>query len=736
MKLFIAKLNRTTSNRSLHDAFSPFGEVKSARVITYRGSSRSRGFGFVTFAREQDAVRAIEEMDGAVLDGREIRVQVAENKSDSGRKDGPSTAGKEEGQPPQKEGTTVAETSLEERSPSPIRERVPEQPPQPRENIRNFAIIAHIDHGKSTLADRLLDLTGALAEREKREQFLDNMDLERERGITIKAQTVRLDYTAGDGKPYVLNLIDTPGHVDFSYEVSRSLAACEGALLVVDAAQGVEAQTLANVYLAMDHELELIPVINKIDLPAANVAECAAEIEEVVGLSAQDCLPISAKLGTGVDAILEAIVERIKPPSGRASSPARALVIDCWFDAYRGVIALVRVFDGVLRTGQPIRLMATAVESEISEIAVNAPFPRVVEQLGYGEVGVIVSMLKNLEDVRIGDTITDALDPATHVTPLAGFKEVKPMVFAGLFPTDPNDYDSLRSALAKLKLSDGSLSFEAETSVALGYGFRCGFLGLLHMEIIQERLEREYALALITTAPTVAYRVRTRPSKGAEEGEILEIETPAKLPPMEQLEAIEEPFIKATIHVPSDYVGAVLALCEERRGQQSDMRFVGGRRVILEYELPLAEVLFDFFDKLKSCSRGYASLDYELIGYRTSDLVKLDILVDGESLDALSLITHRDWAYRYGKALVHKLKELIPRQQFEIPVQAAVGNRIIARESVRPFRKNVTAKLYGGDVTRKRKLLEKQKVGKKRMKQVGNVEIPQSAFHAVLKLGG
>jgi len=602
-------------------------------------------------------------------------------------------------------------------------------------DIRNFAIIAHIDHGKSTLADRLLEMTGTLTDREKQDQFLDNMDLERERGITIKAQSVRLNYTARDGKTYRLNLIDTPGHVDFNYEVSRSLAACEGALLVVDAAQGVEAQTLANVYLAIDNDLEIVPVLNKIDLPAADIDRVKAEIEDVIGLDTSDALAISAKTGEGVDEVLEAIVERIPPPAGSPDAPLRALIIDSWFDPYRGVIALSRVVDGAVHVGDEIEMMATGSVSEVTELGINAPFPRPAEKLEVGEVGFVISMVKEIEKVRTGDTITTAKNGATE--PLEGFKDVKPMVYAGLYPTESKDYDTLRTALSKLKLNDAALSYEPETSEALGFGFRCGFLGLLHMEIVQERLEREFDLGIITTAPTTVYRVALDEGYHAtledDAPRMIEIQTPSKLPRIDRIAWIEEPFIRATIHVPSDYVGPVLALCEDRRGTQLDLRYSSSNRVLIEYELPLAEVLFDFYDKLKSCSRGYASLDYEFEGYKESDLVKLDILVNEEPLDALSIIVHRDSAYERGRELIRKLKKLIPRQMFQIPLQAATGKRVIARENIRALRKNVTAKCYGGDVSRKRKLLEKQKEGKKRMKMVGTVEIPQEAFLAVLQ---
>jgi len=594
-----------------------------------------------------------------------------------------------------------------------------------REYIRNFCIIAHVDHGKSTLADRLLELTGTLQERERREQFLDRMDLERERGITIKAQTVRMRYRAEDGTEYLLNLIDTPGHVDFSYEVSRALQACEGALLVVDASQGVEAQTLANAYLAVEAGLEIIPVINKIDLPAADADAAAQEIEDVVGLEAESVVPISAKTGFGVPALLERIVRQVPPPGGDPQAPTRALLFDAWFDPYVGVAMLVRVVDGELRRRQRIQLMAMRDEHEVQKLHVIDPHPRSVERLGAGEVGVVIGGVKTLDEVRIGDTITDAGSPAA--APLPGFREVKPMVFSGLYPVDPDDYEGLKNALEKLRLNDASFGYEPETSAALGFGFRCGFLGFLHGEIIRERLEREYQLHLITTAPTVRYRVVER------EGGVQEIESPAALPDPGRIERIEEPYIRSTIHVPQEYVGGVLALCQEKRGIQKDMR-VHATRVQVVYEMPLAEVVVDFYDRLKSASRGYGSFDYDLIGYRTSDLVKLDLLVNGQPVDALSLIVHRDKAQARGAELARRLKEFIPRQMFEVAIQAAIGSRIIARTTVRAIRKNVTAKCYGGDITRKRKLLEKQREGKRRMKRVGSVEIPQEAFLAALRL--
>jgi GTP-binding protein LepA len=594
------------------------------------------------------------------------------------------------------------------------------------ERIRNFCIIAHIDHGKSTLADRLLDATGALSERERREQFLDKMDLERERGITIKAQTARLRYQARDGREYVLDLIDTPGHVDFSYEVSRALQACEGALLVVDASQGIEAQTLANAYLALDAGLEIIPLVNKIDLPIADPDQVAQEIEDVIGLDAADVLPVSAKEGKGIEEVLEAIVERIPPPQGDRGAPTRALIFDSWFDPYVGAVILVRVFDGTLRSRDRIRLMAAGIEREVQSLFVIDPHPREVERLSAGEVGMVVAGIKTLAEVRIGDTLTRAKQCAEE--PLPGFQEVKPMVFSGLYPVDADDYENLKTALEKLQLNDASLVYEPETSVALGFGFRCGFLGFLHAEIIQERLEREYGLNLITTAATVRYRVVLR------NGEQVEIDSPAALPPAADIERIEEPVILATIHVPPEYVGAVLALCQERRGRQRDMTHHGSR-VQLRYELPLAEVVFDFHDRIKGVSRGYGSFDYDWLGYQPSGLVKLDVLVNGDPVDALSLIVHKEKAYQRGTDLVRRLKDFIPRQMFEVAIQAAVGSRIIARTSVRALRKNVTAKCYGGDITRKRKLLEKQKEGKRRMKKVGSVEIPQEAFLAALKLG-
>ncbi len=591
--------------------------------------------------------------------------------------------------------------------------------------IRNFCIIAHIDHGKSTLADRLLELTGALSAREMMEQVLDSMDLERERGITIKAHTVTLTYCAKDGKTYTLNLIDTPGHVDFSYEVSRSLAACEGALLVVDAAQGVEAQTLANAYLAAEQGLELIPVLNKVDLPQAEPERVREQIEQVIGIEARDALLISAKTGLGVPAVLEAIVARIPPPSGDPDAPLRALIFDAAYDPYRGVRCLVRVVDGALQVGQKIRLASSGLEAEVEGLGVLTPRPLPKHALSTGEVGYVFAGLKELRQVRVGDTVLDAQNPAPA---LPGFREIKPMVFAGLYPVDSGDYPLLRDALEKLSLNDAAFTFTPDNSHALGFGFRCGFLGLLHMEIVQERLEREFGVELITTAPNVAYRVLTTA------GEVVEVENPAQLPSPGNIEVIEEPVILATIFTPETYVGAILKLCEERRGEQVKLEFLGGGRVLVEYRLPLAEVVLDFYDKLKSCSRGYASFDYQLAGYRQGDLVKLDILVNGEPVDALATIVHRSQAYYKGRALAEKLREMIPRQLFEVVIQAAIGSRVIAREVVKPLRKNVLAKCYGGDITRKRKLLERQKEGKKRMKRLGRVDIPQEAFLAVLKV--
>ncbi|HTJ83061.1 MAG TPA: translation elongation factor 4 [Polyangiaceae bacterium] len=592
--------------------------------------------------------------------------------------------------------------------------------------IRNFSIIAHIDHGKSTLADRILDATGALTAREKQEQFLDKMDIERERGITIKAQTVRLRYKAKDGQTYTMHLIDTPGHVDFNYEVSRSLQACEGALLVVDATQGVEAQTLANVFLAIDNNLEIVPVLNKIDLPSADIDRTSKEIEDVIGLDCSGAIPASAKTGIGIPEILEAVVARVPPPKGDIDAAPRALIFDSWYDSYRGAVCMVRVVDGTLRKGQKVRFLATGRDYEITEMGVFTPHATPISEIGPGEVGFIAGNIKTVHDTKIGDTVTDAVHPAT--VPLPGFKDVKPMVFAGIFPTDSAQYEDLRDALSKLRMNDASFVYEPDTSEALGFGFRCGFLGLLHMEIIQERLEREYNLDLITTAPSVVYNVYLK------DGSEKTVENPAKLPPVGSIDRIEEPIYRLTIHVPSEYVGAVLALCQERRGEQKGITYASADRVIIAYDMPLAEVLFDFHDKLKSASRGYASMDYELVGYRPDDLVRVDMLVNGDPLDALSLIVHREKAYNRGRDLAEKLKELVPRQQYEVAIQAAIGSKVIARTTVKAMRKDVTAKCYGGDISRKRKLLEKQKEGKKRMKMVGSVEIPQEAFLAILKV--
>jgi len=591
-------------------------------------------------------------------------------------------------------------------------------------NIRNFSIIAHIDHGKSTLADRILEITGALSQREMTKQVLDSMDLEQERGITIKAHAVRLNYKASDGKDYILNLIDTPGHVDFSYEVSRSLASCEGALLIVDASQGVEAQTLANTYLAMDHNLEIIPVINKIDLPSAEPERVKAQIEEAVGIDCSDVILTSAKEGTGVHEVLEAIVKKVPPPSGSKDRPLKALIFDSWFDNYQGVIVLVRLFDGEVKKGSKILLMAVQKTYEVLEVGVFTPHKRTVDSLRAGEVGYIIASIRNVAETKVGDTITDLENQATE--PCPGYKDIKPMVFSGLYPTETNQYAELKDALEKLRLNDSSFSFEPETSSALGFGFRCGFLGLLHMEIIKERLEREFQLELVNTAPTVIYKVIKSPD------EIVYIDSPAKLP--QKYENIEEPFVKVVIFVPQKYVGPMLELCQERRGVQKDFHYIGKDRIIVTYEMPLNEILWDFYDKLKSLSSGYASMDYEFIGYRESQLIKLDLLLNGEPVDALSMIVHREKAHSKGRQVAEKLREVIPRQMFEVVIQAAIGSKIIARETIKAMRKNVLAKCYGGDITRKRKLLEKQKEGKKRMKQVGRVEVPQEAFLAVLKV--
>ncbi|MDB9405361.1 translation elongation factor 4 [Microcystis sp. CS-574] len=596
----------------------------------------------------------------------------------------------------------------------------------PVSRIRNFSIIAHIDHGKSTLADRLLQITGTVAQREMKEQFLDNMDLERERGITIKLQAARMDYTAKDGQKYVLNLIDTPGHVDFSYEVSRSLAACEGALLVVDASQGVEAQTLANVYLALENNLEIIPVLNKIDLPSAEPERVAAEIEEVVGLDCSEAIRASAKAGIGINDILESIVQLVPPPQDTLEEPFRALIFDSYYDAYRGVVVYFRVMDGRVKKGDKIRFMASGKEFVIDELGILSPQQVQVNELHAGEVGYLAAAIKTVADARVGDTITLTAKPAKE--PLPGYTEAKPMVFCGLFPTDADQYADLKDALEKLKLNDAALSYEPETSSAMGFGFRCGFLGLLHMEIVQERLEREYNLDLITTAPSVVYQVTTT------DGEIVEVDNPSLLPSPQKREKIEEPYIQVEMITPETYVGALMELCQSRRGVFKDMRYFTKTRTALIYELPLAEVVTDFFDQLKSRSRGYASMEYQLIGYRENELVKLDIMVNGDPVDALAMIVHRDKAYYVGRALTEKLKELIPRHQFKVPIQAAIGSKIIASEHIPALRKDVLAKCYGGDISRKKKLLDKQAKGKKRMKAIGTVDVPQEAFMAVLKL--
>ncbi len=593
-------------------------------------------------------------------------------------------------------------------------------------NIRNFSIIAHIDHGKSTLADRLLQQTGAVADREMKAQYLDSMDLERERGITIKAQTVRINYKADDGQIYRLNLIDTPGHVDFSYEVSRSLAACEGAILVVDAAQGVEAQTLANVYLALDHGLEIIPVLNKIDLPAADPEGVRKQIEDTIGIDASEAIMASAKEGIGIREILEAVVKKVPPPKGESDGALRALIFDSWFDSYQGVVVLVRIVDGSVKKGDRVAFMAVHSDYEVLKLGLFSPRPVEVDALSTGEVGFLICGIKDIHEIQVGDTLTHAKKGAT--TPLPGFRKSVPMVFAGIFPVIASDYEHLKEALEKLYLNDSSLSFEVENSAALGFGFRCGFLGLLHMEIVQERLEREFDLNLIVTAPTVKYKVHLT------SGEVVDLDNPAGLPDLSQIDHLEEPYVRVTIHTPSESIGAIFKLCEDKRGTQIKMDYVTESKVIIVYKLPMSEIVIDFYDRLKSISRGYASMEYELIGFETSDLVKLDILINNDAVDALSLIVHRSKSYNRGRQLTQKMKEVIPRQQFQIAIQAAIGAKIIARETLGALRKDVTAKCYGGDITRKRKLLEKQKEGKKRMKQIGSVEVPQEAFMAVLKV--
>ncbi|MGE6422661.1 translation elongation factor 4 [Bacillus altitudinis] len=592
--------------------------------------------------------------------------------------------------------------------------------------IRNFSIIAHIDHGKSTLADRILEKTAAITQREMKEQLLDSMDLERERGITIKLNSVQLKYQAKDGEEYIMHLIDTPGHVDFTYEVSRSLAACEGAILVVDAAQGIEAQTLANVYLALDNNLEILPIINKIDLPSAEPERVRQEIEDVIGLDASEAVLTSAKAGIGIEDILEQIVEKMPAPAGDPEAPLQALIFDSLYDAYRGVIAYIRIVEGTVKPGQKIKMMATGKEFEVLEVGVFTPKAMPTDELTVGDVGYLTAAIKNVGDTRVGDTITSAVNPAKEALP--GYRKLNPMVYCGLYPIDTAKYNDLREALEKLELNDSSLQYEAETSQALGFGFRCGFLGMLHMEIIQERIEREFKIDLITTAPSVIYDVYMT------DGEKIVVDNPSNLPDPQKIERIEEPYVKATMMVPNDYVGSVMELCQGKRGNFIDMQYLDANRVSIVYEIPLAEIVYEFFDQLKSNTKGYASFDYELIGYRPSTLVKMDIMLNGEKIDALSFIVHRDYAYERGKIIVEKLKELIPRQHFEVPVQAAIGQKIVARSTIKAMRKNVLAKCYGGDISRKRKLLEKQKEGKKRMKQVGSVEVPQEAFMAVLKM--
>ncbi|NLU10530.1 MAG: elongation factor 4 [Tepidanaerobacter acetatoxydans] len=596
----------------------------------------------------------------------------------------------------------------------------------PRERIRNFCIIAHIDHGKSTLADRLLEYTNTISERKMQDQVLDKMDLEKERGITIKAKAVRMIYKADDGKEYLLNLIDTPGHVDFNYEVSRSLAACEGALLIVDASQGIEAQTLANTYLALEHNLEIIPIINKIDLPSAEPDEAKREVEEIIGLDAEKAIMTSAKTGQGIKEVLEAIVQRVPAPEGFNELPLRALIFDSLYDPYKGAVAFVRVIDGHIRPRQMIKMMSTDKIFEVAEIGVFNPDMQPVQYLQAGEVGYVAASIKNVIDTRVGDTITDAENPAKE--PLPGYKKAVPMVFCGMYPAEGEEYESLKEALGKLQLSDASLFFEPETSAALGFGFRCGFLGLLHMDVVQERLEREYNLNIITTAPSVIFKVKKT------DGSKIEVDNPTNFPDPAEIEYIEEPYVEASIMLPTEYMGAVMDLCQEKRGTMKDMEYINEKRVILRYDMPLSEIIYDLFDQLKSRTRGYASLDYELTGYKKSDMVKLDILLNGEIVDALSFIVHRDKAYGRARQITEKLKEVIPRHLFEVPIQAAIGGKIIARETVKALRKNVLAKCYGGDISRKKKLLEKQKEGKKRMRKIGNVELPQEAFMAVLKM--
>ncbi|MFC5703693.1 translation elongation factor 4 [Cohnella faecalis] len=592
--------------------------------------------------------------------------------------------------------------------------------------IRNFCIIAHIDHGKSTLADRILEYTGAISSREMQDQILDSMDLERERGITIKLQAVRLQYKADDGETYTLHLIDTPGHVDFTYEVSRSLAACEGALLIVDAAQGIEAQTLANVYLALDNNLEILPVINKIDLPSAEPERVKQEVEDVIGLDTSEAVLASAKNGIGIKEILEQVVQKIPAPQGDRNKPLKALIFDSHYDAYKGVVCYIRVVDGTIKAGTKMKFMGTGASFDVVEVGTFRPRATVIDELGPGDVGFVVASIKNVKDTRVGDTITDAKNPTSEA--LAGYRRINPMVFCGLYPIESTDYNDLRDALEKLELNDASLRYEPETSQALGFGFRCGFLGLLHMEIIQERIEREFNIPLITTAPSVIYKVTLT------NGETIDISNPADYPEAGKLERVEEPYVKASIIVPNDYVGAIMELCQGKRGEFIDMQYLDTNRVTLKYDIPLAEIVYDFFDQLKSSTKGYASFDYEVSGYRQSNLVKMDILLNSEKVDALSFIVHRDRAYNRGRVICEKLKDLIPRQMFEVPIQATIGQKVVSRETIKAMRKNVLAKCYGGDISRKRKLLDKQKEGKKRMKQVGNVEVPQEAFMAVLKI--